>query len=455
MLPRFIIAVILTQFAVPICGAIIDFFNLLGQVVPDIIFSLTSGVGLASSADTGAAATIGANLGTVVGVGGLIALVAQFGFFIIFAIAILALVAGIVAVIYLLLRLIILYTLVILAPLAFACLVLPNTKKVFDQWWSTFWKLNAMYVVIMAMLAISLVLGKALSTVPEIGQVIGPIIPIVALLMVPKTLKWTTQGMNAIAAGALGAVSGAGSKAAGAAKSKASGAAKEAVNQKRLEFGQRLANSRNPFVSGMGAGIATGSSTKAARMKARGGGYVEENIDKYSQELKNASAGRDFGEVQKDLAKLAKGEKSEIFGSAKNKQQQIAAVRELARTGSWGDLRDVAESGALSSEEIMQGIGSNVGDAKAALPDIVVGGSANAYGKVENGALKGGVTAETITKMDTSSIEKLVEHYSTSTEPQVKAAIEKQLEVITQSPELQKSLKPEVRDRLRNIDSRF
>jgi hypothetical protein len=243
-LPKFILAVILTQFSLQICSIIVDFFNLLGLAIPNVLFGISQGAQNAAltAEGVGTVSKVASGVGGTVVAGGIIAggaaAASSIGWILILLIAIAALIAAIVAIVYLLIRYFVLFTLVIISPIAFVSWVLPGTEKFFKQWWTNFIKLNAMFVTIMAMLSASIVLSAILAKLPgsNNGALIASIIPIIALLLVPKTLKWTTQGMNGIATGALNAVGKAGGKAASTGKGYVGKRTKEGVSERKEQF---------------------------------------------------------------------------------------------------------------------------------------------------------------------------------------------------------------------------
>ncbi len=157
-LPKFIGAVILTQFSFVITVAIVDFFNLMGRVVPNMIFGLGSvAVGGACSGNMSNIGGLNSTLELLTG--GLIAIAA---FFLVIVLAVVLFFAMLVAFVYMAMRYLIIYILIIAAPLAFACWVLPGTNKLWSAWWTNFIKLNAMIIVITAMLSLSVVLSQVL-----------------------------------------------------------------------------------------------------------------------------------------------------------------------------------------------------------------------------------------------------------------------------------------------------
>lgn len=249
-LPKFIGAVIMTQFAYLICGVIIDFFNLLGTIVPNLIFSLQAVKDVVPSGGGSDAVSAGLAATIVVGGAGATALLASVGWILLIILAFIAIIAILVGFVYMVLRYLVLYILILLAPIAFASWVLPGTEKFFKSWWKNFIRLNAMFPMITGMLAVAILISRVLVTNPAGGasggalSLIAMIIPIVALLAIPRTLKWTTDGMNAIAGKVLGATSGK-IGAGGAAVSKgAKTAAKKGMDYGKKEtvaFGKRRA----------------------------------------------------------------------------------------------------------------------------------------------------------------------------------------------------------------------
>lgn len=248
MLPKFIAAVIMTQFAYPICGIIVDLFNLLGQAVPNIIFGLTVGVqgvpdpagGIGAAFQQGLQAVLITNFAAAG-----VAFFTTIGWLLMLILLIVLIVAVIVGLIYIVLRYLIIYILVLLSPIAFACWVLPGTEKFFYSWWKNFIRVNAVFPMITGLLAVAIVLAQVLINADSTNgaiKLVAMLIPVVALFMVPKTLKWTTQGMNALAAGALGFAAGkmgAGAKAVGKGAQTAGKKGYSYGKDKGIDFGKR------------------------------------------------------------------------------------------------------------------------------------------------------------------------------------------------------------------------
>ncbi|MCX6804999.1 MAG: hypothetical protein NT111_03215 [Patescibacteria group bacterium] len=118
MLPKFVGAVIMTQFAYPITIGVVEFFNLLGNVVPNVIFSFIPLVDKTAEAPgVAGSAALAIGLGAALALGPGQAILAGI-FIIIILLAIVALIAVIITFVFLTIRLIIIYILILLAPLA-------------------------------------------------------------------------------------------------------------------------------------------------------------------------------------------------------------------------------------------------------------------------------------------------------------------------------------------------
>lgn len=479
MLPKFIAAVIMTQFAYVICGIVVDFFNLLGVIVPNILFSLPLGTNLPTPGGAG-----GVTPGEIIQSGlqgavlvnfaaGAVLFVSTVGWILILVLAIIALVAIVVAFIYIVLRYLIIYILILLSPLAFAAWVLPGTEKFFYNWWKNYIRVNAVFPMITGMLAVSIILARVLVTQgagaggtgspadPALAF-IGLVLPIVALFLIPKTLKWTTQGMNALAAGALGFAAGkmgAGASAVGkgakAGANKAKSAGKEAANDYRTKkasemFGKgnktgaalllgnlptekgRLKTSQtaaavkeerrknnqsainNVGVSLQGLDFQAGAQPLEAQLAQRGLSQAE--ASKQAALIRRAMSSHPPGTIdngnalyEAELRSVAAGGTSALLGvNTASREMQVAAISEMGQRGSWGDIRDLTSSGAVSQDVFVEGIQPSFADAVTKAPDIVKGGRGPAFDNI---------SAEKISQLDHSSVNELVQHYQTAPPP--------------------------------------
>ena len=149
LMPRIIAAAILINLSYFICAIAIDITNVIGASVKGII-----GVGLDQVRITGNATPsfgegAGAIMLAIVGVGALLVTGA-----VAYLVPALVMVVMSLMVVFLglALRKVIIILLIVIAPLAFAAMILPGTEGLFKKWQKTFINLLVMYPVIMALL---------------------------------------------------------------------------------------------------------------------------------------------------------------------------------------------------------------------------------------------------------------------------------------------------------------
>lgn len=416
-LPKFIGAVIMTQFAYLICGVIIDFFNLLGTIVPNLIFSLQAVKDVVPSGGGSDAVSAGLAATIVVGGAGATALLASVGWILLIILAFIAIIAILVGFVYMVLRYLVLYILILLAPIAFASWVLPGTEKFFKSWWKNFIRLNAMFPMITGMLAVAILISRVLVANPAGGvsggalSLIAMIIPIVALLAIPRTLKWTTDGMNAIAGKMLGATSGkigAGGAAVGkgakSATQKSKEAAKNAANDYRQQKSVEQFGKGNKQVAALLGGNLPSKKglLKTARQSEA---YIQERNKNNRASLKYAGAGLDYEAYGQELIKVARGDGSTALGvKAGDASMQVAAISEMAGRGDWGDLRSQVYNN-VGEQTFSQGLEPHIGDAATKAPDLV---------KRDRGAAFDAISADKIAQLDKSTLVEYANHVASS-----------------------------------------
>ncbi len=349
-LPKFIAAVILTQFSLVICSVVVDFFNLLGLAIPNLIFALAPGPPSAVGSD--------AYYQTANGVGGTMDAIKTngatiLGYVLLFIFAILALIAALTALIYLVIRYFVIYIMIILAPLAYVAWVLPGTEKFFSQWWKNFIRVNAMFLMIMGMLSISLVLANVFATIgtgtskdKEVYGLIGALMPIIALLMVPKTLKWTTSAMNSLVSGAAGFATGklsAGGKYAQGKAAQGAKATKEAGQNRIAESG--FGNTRfGGMMAGAGMGSLINSKGAQNRLTAKQAKLRSE---------RSAGVGVQYAKMRANGASAADIVKS-VGG---NKSSQFALMAQAAQSQDIDTVEALRAS--MGEKEWNEGVNAN------------------------------------------------------------------------------------------------
>ncbi len=407
-LPKLIIAVILTQFTLPITGLVIDFFNLLGYAIPNILLAIgqvpdtVTGAGdTVSKVGTGLGFGITSGLG-VAGAGSIV--LAGFGWIFIIGFLLAALISVIVAFVYMIIRYFLIYVMILIAPLAFVAWVIPGTEKFFKQWWTDFIRLNAMFVTIMALLSSSVVISAALTAQnandPN-GTGIGilpAVMPIVALFLIPKTLKATTKGLSALSGAVLGAAGAATGKVTGAAKSKGKEISKAQFQEKRSEAAAAAFGKGRQRTAAVLLGKSPGEKGQfQAGQKASAFNKEKRDMATQSLEFQSNAQKLSFQNYQKELRSIASGKgSSTLKAKAGDRNVQIAAGNMLAQQGDVEGLRSMLNNGDIEVSTLGEMIQPSFGDIKAAAPDLAQGGDNRAYE---------GLSAEKITALDHTSID--------------------------------------------------
>jgi hypothetical protein len=346
ILPKLIAAAILVQFSYFICAIAIDIGNILGAGIAGLIGSVAShGTTQASGADT-----LIENIGILglLGVAGALALIfwpLALPLFLMIAISIVALVVT------LSLRYFILGVLVVLSPLAFAAMVLPNTESYFKKWYTYLTRLILMYPLVIALLAIA---GNVKYIAPtatdssgatfagvSIPQALTAVLEVVVFvscfLAIPWTFKWA-GGAMAMGAARIDKLRGQGVK-----KVREGEMYKERKDRAKDKQLQRLdrADKRLQFLGGgpVGSRVRSGLMFGAAVASGRGGaGELGRNRDVQSLVNKQMKEMEDLGITNpQKLADIAAGKLDGLNDSertyAKTVAGRAAAMKQLMKDG--------------------------------------------------------------------------------------------------------------------------
>lgn len=189
MLPRIIAAAILMNLSYYICQILVDLSNIAGVGVAGLVSSATSG----TFADNVEQVS---NLSKILVGAGIIAIVAFF-FLIPVALSFLAVIFTIAA------RNALIVLLVMVAPLAFAAWILPNTEKYFRKWWELLVNLLLLFPLVMLVFSASIVAANVIaSTPPSSGQGSTELNGMIALLVLALPL-FAMPFMFKVAGGAI------------------------------------------------------------------------------------------------------------------------------------------------------------------------------------------------------------------------------------------------------------
>ncbi len=120
--------------------------------------------------------------------------------------ALAALIAALIVVVTLLIRQALIVLLIVLAPVAFALYILPNTQSIFKRWWDLLLKALLMYPIIMIFFAMGKIAAYVVQIIEPKGdatlyQLLAVIAIILPLFLIPQAFK--------MAGGAIGSLHGA------------------------------------------------------------------------------------------------------------------------------------------------------------------------------------------------------------------------------------------------------
>jgi hypothetical protein len=294
-LPRLAVSVLLTWSSFFIMQALVDLSNLLGSAVPALVTAITGNSGASSY-------NFDMNFGDA-GLTIILVLVLSFA----------ALGALLVGVAGLIARNIILFGLILLAPLAFAAWVLPNTEGLFKKWWKNLIKVLMMFPIVTGMLSISLLFQATVDGTDSLAlKISGAIAPLIAVILIPKTFKWGGEMFAAAAGYMAGKAQGTGDKIKdmpGAAGRKAAGSVSKGVlaSEKAQKAATAMASNRAGKFIGGAALLRKTQGAKSERLKA-GANLVEDmNDDQIARVAKNGNF-QERVAASKELIKRGKGE---------------------------------------------------------------------------------------------------------------------------------------------------
>lgn len=252
MLPRFIIAAVAVNISYFVIQIIVDIANIIGSTLLGIITTPIQSMNLT---DVGWGALLTAILaggGTAAGatlIGGTIA-ASVFGIGTLFMFVLMAIVPGVIGIVSGLLALVfrsaVIPVLAILAPLAFAAWILPNTQSVFDKWKKVFtgmvflYPLAAIYYGGLKLLAFTALADKT-------GGVVQQLMALALLFAGTFVILGMALKSNAIIGNLMGRANGLLNKASAPALNAGSKFAKRRAGMKRREFmAKDFSNSKLP-----------------------------------------------------------------------------------------------------------------------------------------------------------------------------------------------------------------
>lgn len=249
MLPRLVVGVVMVNISFYICALMVDISNLLGASAYEFITNL-GGKGSEEVGDW----TSKGNLLTTIGAA---AIVVASGFFFLSATLgglVFVVLLAVTTVFLLGVRQAMVIFLIILSPLAFVAMLLPNTEGLYKKWWKTLQTMLYMYPVIGLIYGASRLAARILNEQqdkPVSMQVVSAILMFAPLLIVPNIIK------SMLAIGGIAGMVGA-----------ANNFLNKHVGGKAREFGQRLKDN-NSIVQAYRTGKEQRAKNRATRRAMR------------------------------------------------------------------------------------------------------------------------------------------------------------------------------------------
>ena len=238
VLPKIIIAAILINLSYVICELAVDISNILGSGLQNMFASQAGTIDLGKEAPAGSAVAGGIVDLALVGSGAyLYTLFNPLGTIAIGIAVVSVIISIVVAVAFLFLILVIrqagVIIMVVLAPAAIACYMLPNTEKLFKKWFDLFKALLVVFPICGAIVGAGVLASAVLGSIDNTAmKVAAMIVQVVPFFLIPTLLKQSLSLMGNIGAGLQGV--------AGRMRRGASGAAGNAM--KNSEMLQSLDN---------------------------------------------------------------------------------------------------------------------------------------------------------------------------------------------------------------------
>lgn len=201
VMPRLLIAVVLISVSWDLTRYAIDISNILGTGVRGLIFSPFSHFNGAININFGGAGLL------ITGGGASLALLQPFGLFLL---AVTGIIAVVTALLILILREMLVMFLVIAAPIAIVCSILPNTQKVWKMWTSYFSRALLLFVLFSAVVATGHAFALMSTNLHEgtLGTIFAFIAYFGPYFMLPTIFKMSGGAMAAISGAAYGATQG-------------------------------------------------------------------------------------------------------------------------------------------------------------------------------------------------------------------------------------------------------
>ncbi|TAH36620.1 hypothetical protein EYC59_00385 [Candidatus Saccharibacteria bacterium] len=198
VLPRLVIAIIGISLSWPLMEFVAQFFNTLGNDIRSLMYAPFSNLGGGIDTSVGLSVVLGILVGggIALGIGGLLSFIVT---------AMLAVLVGFVIIV---IRQLALVVLIVVAPVAIACYILPNTEKVWKLWKDNFLGLMLMFPIISAFIAAGHIFtavsladsaGGTAVGASQVAQIIGIVAYFLPYFLLPLTFRIATGVIGTIA----------------------------------------------------------------------------------------------------------------------------------------------------------------------------------------------------------------------------------------------------------------
>lgn len=198
VLPRLVVAIIGISLSWPLMEFVAQFFNTLGNDIRSLIYAPFSNLGGGIDTSVGLSVVLGILVGggIALGIAGLLSFVTT---------AMLAVLVGFVIIVV---RQLAIVVLIVVAPVAIACYILPNTEKVWKLWKDNFLGLMLMFPIISAFIAAGHVFtavsladsaGGTAVGANQVAQIIGIVAYFLPYFLLPLTFRIATGVIGTIA----------------------------------------------------------------------------------------------------------------------------------------------------------------------------------------------------------------------------------------------------------------
>lgn len=383
MLPRLVAAAVLVQISYFLAAFAIDFFNVLGAGVGDLLLQPLKALDLPQIGNSdfttlASFAGLGLALGSIILISGEV-----------FLIAIGALLVILGVFITLVFRQVLITLLIIMGPMAFAMWILPNTEGFFKLWYRSFLKALLMYPLIMILFAAGKIFAAATLVGSSGGLASGEfrvwisiVANIIPLALIPATFKFAGGAMTTAA----GVVMGKGSQwGRGLRSGRVGQGIREARKERALvRYGNPTAGSLRKGMAALQAGVLPISATSRRRLSGEARKMLQKQMEEGEAQIRNANGGAGLDRSQ--LQDLAAG--GDVQGIAANPATRTAAIKRLAEMQQWGKLAELQSTVRYASPRIWQE-GLQGTDVFKKAPSLMLSPPEIAYEKMTGEKLEG------------------------------------------------------------------